>query len=55
LLVLAELVVHQPEIRFEFGDFGMNPHCLSVEFGGRCKITPGLGLLRRGQERLKRI
>jgi hypothetical protein len=55
LWVLAKLVVHQPEIRLEFGNFRMDIDCLPVEFGGRFKITPGLGLLRRGQERFKLV
>src|SRR5438045_1912696 len=31
----------------------MNNYGLLVELGGRLKIPPGLGLLRRGQERFK--
>ena len=50
---LSRLVVHQAEVGFEFGDFRMDTDSLPIEFGGCLKITPGLGLLRRGQERFK--
>lgn len=50
LLVFAGLVVHQAEVGFQLGDFGMKSSGLLVELRGRLKVTPGLGLLRRGQE-----
>ena len=53
LLKLSSLEVHQPEVRMQFGDFGVSRGSFAVELGGTFEIPPGLGLLRRGQERLK--
>src|SRR6266853_2144157 len=55
LLVVACLVVHQSEVRSDFGDFRMEGSSLPVEISCSLKVTPGLGLLRRGKERFEYI
>lgn len=53
LLIFACLVKHQAEIRLQFRDFWVQSDRASVGLGGSFEISPGLGLLRRGQERIK--
>src|SRR3954471_16948951 len=55
VLVFTGLVVHQAQISSELGVFRMESCRLPVEIGSRFKIAPGLGVLRRGQERFKLI
>ena len=50
LLIFPDLVVHQAKVGLQFGNFRMKSYGLPVELGGGLKITPGLGILRRGQE-----